>query len=88
MGGIRRSTVSGNKAIDIIEALKSTILNGGFDVSKPLPSAAYNASTLITHGELFGDVALRLMLQRLSYSSKHPPAEVYIDLPKVRKSIK
>jgi len=32
--------VSGSKAIDIIEALKSTILNGGFNVSKPLPSAA------------------------------------------------
>jgi DNA-binding transcriptional regulator YhcF (GntR family) len=40
MGGVWRSTVSGNKAIDIIESLKSTILNGGFDVSKPLPSAA------------------------------------------------
>ena len=53
-----------------------------------LSPAAYNDSTLIAHGELFGDVALRLMLQRLSYSSKHPPAEVYIDLPKVRKSIK
>ena len=47
-----------------------------------LSPAAYNDSTLITHGELFGDVALRLMLQRLSYSSKHPSAEVYIDLPK------
>ena len=32
--------MSGSRAIDIIEALKSTILNGGFDVSKPLPSAA------------------------------------------------
>ena len=32
--------MSENKAIGIIEALKSTILNGGFDVSKPLPSAA------------------------------------------------
>jgi hypothetical protein len=40
MGGVWRSVVSGSKAIDIIEALKSTILNGGFDVSKPLPSAA------------------------------------------------
>ena len=40
MGGVWRSAVSGSKAIDIIEALKSTILNGGFDVSKPLPSAA------------------------------------------------
>ena len=47
-----------------------------------LSPAVYNDSTLIAHGELFGDVALRLMLQRLSYSPKHPPAEVYIDLPK------
>ena len=37
---------------------------------------------LLSHGELFGDVAVRLMLQRLSYSPKHPPAEVYLDLPK------
>jgi DNA-binding transcriptional regulator YhcF (GntR family) len=40
MGGVWRIYVSGSKAIDIIEALKSTILNGGFDVTKPLPSAA------------------------------------------------
>ena len=36
---------------------------------------------LLAHGELFGDVAVRLMFQRLSYSPKHPPAEVYLDLP-------
>ena len=47
-----------------------------------LSPAVYNDSMLIAHGELFGDVALRLMLQRLSYSPKHPSAEVYIDLPK------
>ena len=32
--------------------------------------------TLLPHGELFGDVAVRLLLQRLSYGPKHPPAEV------------
>ena len=37
---------------------------------------------LLNHGELFGDVALRLMLQRLQYGTKHPPAEVFLDLPK------
>ena len=37
---------------------------------------------LLSHGELFGDVAVRLMLQRLSYGPKHPPAEVYLDLPR------
>lgn len=43
---------------------------------------------LLAHGELFGDVAVRLMFQRLSYSPKHPPAEVYIDLPKLKASKK
>lgn len=42
-----------------------------------------NSETVrIPHGELFGDVAIRLMLQRLSYGPKHPPAEVYLDLPR------
>ena len=45
-------------------------------------SAAKRDDSLIAHGELFGDVAIRLMLQRLSYGPKHPPAEVYLDLPK------
>ena len=39
---------------------------------------------LLSHGELFGDVAVRLMLLRLTYGPKHPPAEVYLDLPKPR----
>ena len=38
--------------------------------------------SVFAHGELFGDVAVRLMLQRLFYSVKHPPAEVFLDLPK------
>ena len=43
---------------------------------------------LLSHGELFGDVAVRLMLQRLSYGPKHPPAEVYLDLPKPKTNTK
>ena len=43
-----------------------------------------NSETVrIPHGELFGDVAIRLMLQRLSYGPKHPPAEVYLDLTRL-----
>ena len=38
--------------------------------------------SLLSHGELFGDVAVRLMLQRLTYTAKHPPAEVFLDLPR------
>ena len=45
------------------------------------PTARHDFN-LLSHGELFGDVAVRLMLQRLSYGPKHPPAEVYLDLPK------
>ena len=45
------------------------------------PTARHDFN-LLSHGELFGDVAIRLMLQRLSYGPKHPPAEVYLDLPK------
>ena len=47
------------------------------------PTARHDFN-LLSHGELFGDVAVRLMLQRLSYTSKHPPAEVFLDLPKPR----
>ena len=43
---------------------------------------------LLSHGELFGDVAVRLMLQRFTYTSKHPPAEVFLDLPKPKSSMK
>jgi DNA-binding transcriptional regulator YhcF (GntR family) len=43
---------------------------------------------LLSHGELFGDVAVRLMLQRLSYGPKHPPAEVFLDLPKPKPIVK
>ena len=42
---------------------------------------------LLSHGELFGDVAVRLMLQRLSYGPKHPPAEVYLDLPRPKQML-
>ncbi len=45
-------------------------------------SAASGDYSLICHGELFGDVAVRLMLQRLQYGPKHPSAEVYIDILK------
>ena len=45
------------------------------------PTARHDFN-LLSHGELFGDVAIRLMLQRLQYGPKHPPAEVYLDLPK------
>ena len=47
------------------------------------PTARRDGNVL-AHGELFGDVAVRLMLQRLTYTSKHPPAEVFLDLPKPR----
>lgn len=50
----------------------------GVDLSSP---AARRDASLLRHGELLGDVAVRLMLQRLSYSPRHPPAEVYLDLP-------
>lgn len=43
---------------------------------------ARSDNRLLCHAELFGDVAVRLMLQRLAYSAKHPPAEVYIDILK------
>ena len=36
--------------------------------------------SLIAHGELLGDVALRLMLQRIAYP-EHPPCELYLDIP-------
>ena len=45
------------------------------------PTARHDGNVL-AHGELFGDVAVRLMLQRLTYTSKHPPAEVFLDLPR------
>ena len=45
---------------------------------------ARSDGNVLAHGELFGDVAVRLMLQRLTYTSKHPPAEVFLDLPKPR----
>jgi len=41
---------------------------------------------LLSLGELFGDVSVRLMLQRLSYGPKLPPAEVYLDLPRPKKT--
>jgi len=43
------------------------------------PAAKRNHS-LIAHGELLGDVALRLMLQRIAYP-QHPPCELYLDIP-------
>ena len=42
------------------------------------PAAKRNPS-LIAHGELLGDVALRLMLQRIAYP-QHPPCELYLDI--------
>ena len=51
------------------------------------PTARRDGNVL-AHGELFGDVAVRLMLQRLSYTSKHPPAEVFLDLPKPKPIVK
>ena len=45
---------------------------------------------LLQHGELIGDVALRLMMLRLGYAAstkgvldyrRHPPSEVFLDLP-------
>ena len=43
------------------------------------PAAKRNPS-LLAHGELLGDVALRLMLQRIAYP-QHPPCELYLDIP-------
>ena len=48
------------------------------------PAAKRNPS-LIAHGELLGDVALRLMLQRIAYP-QHPPCELYLDIPGEDKS--
>ena len=45
-------------------------------------SAAKRNPSLIAHGELLGDVALRLMLQRIAYP-EHPPCELYLDIPAV-----
>ena len=42
--------------------------------------AAKRNPSLIAHGELLGDVALRLMLQRIAYPH-HPPCELYLDIP-------
>ena len=42
--------------------------------------AAKRNSSLTAHGELLGDVALRLMLQRIAYP-EHPPCELYLDIP-------
>ena len=42
--------------------------------------AAKRNSSLTAHGELLGDVALRLMLQRIAYPH-HPPCELYLDIP-------
>ncbi len=49
---------------------------------------ARSDGNVLAHGELFGDVAVRLMLQRLTYTSKHPPAEVFLDLPKPKTVMK
>ena len=43
-------------------------------------TAARRNSSLIAHGELLGDVALRLMLQRIAHP-QHPPCELYLDIP-------
>jgi hypothetical protein len=43
------------------------------------PAAKRNPS-LIANGELLGDVALRLMLQRIAHP-EHPPCELYLDIP-------
>ena len=54
----------------------------------PVPfatSAAKKSSSLLAHGELLGDVALRLMLQRIAYP-EHPPCELYLDIPGEDKS--
>ena len=46
--------------------------------------------SLISHGELVGDMAFKLMLQRLDYARtskgdidyrRHPPCELYLDIP-------
>ena len=49
---------------------------------------ARSDGNVLAHGELFGDVAVRLMLQRLTYTSKHPPAEVFLDLPRPKPIVK
>ena len=47
-------------------------------------SSAKRDDSFVDNGELFGDVAVRLMFHRLRCGLKHPSAEVYIDLPKPR----
>ena len=55
------------------------------NISSPM---ARSDGNVLAHGELFGDVAVRLMLQRLTYTAKHPPAEVFLDLPKPKTIMK
>jgi len=56
------------------------LLSSGKRVRVDLASATSKRSpTLLAHGELIGDVALRLMLQRFAFP-EHPPCELYLDL--------
>ena len=47
----------------------------------PAAPSARCSGDILPYGELFGDVAVRLMLQRLAYGPRHPPAEVFLDIP-------
>ena len=58
----------------------NTLANGRRTPILFTSSAAKRNPSLIAHGELLGDVALRLMLQRIAYP-EHPPCELYLDIP-------
>ena len=57
----------------------NTLANGRRTPILFISPAAKRNSSLIAHGELLGDVALRLMLQRIAYP-EHPPCELYLDI--------
>ena len=63
------------------DILGVNFLSSGRRVPVPFTtSAAKKHPSLLSHGELLGDVALRLMLQRIAYP-EHPPCELYLDIP-------
>ena len=67
------------------DILGVNFLSNGRRVPVPFAtSAAKKSPSLLAHGELLGDVALRLMLQRIAYP-EHPPCELYLDIPDMEK---
>jgi len=67
----RKELVCDLLGVNIVSGSKRTCLDFA-------SAAATRSATLRAHGELIGDVALRLMLQRFDYP-EHPPCELYLD---------